>query len=588
MKKSLLIMLLLAVSMIANAVPAKRGWQTRIQADGTTVEIQLIGDEFYHFMINRDGKEVRLNDAGMYEVVGEAPSPARVQARRIKAQARRQRKEIGVKPNLAPKGVVILANFADTKMKSEHTRDVFDELCNAANCTVNNGYPSAAEYFADQSDGQYRPTFDVFGPVTLSKGYAYYGKNIKIGDDEQDEFATDAAIEACLIANRQYPELNFADYDSDKDEYVDFVYIIYAGKGEADGGVANTIWPHNWEIMNQVLPFNDDGEYDPEHGTRLSCCYTEDSVLVDGVSLNNYAMSSELSGNASFTGIGTLCHEFGHVIGLPDFYDVYYGTNHEQQLTPGEWNIMDSGSYNGKGHCPPNYDPWEKYFMGWHTPKNLGNSGRRLTLAANGTEDYNAYQINNSGKQEDATQAGLNYYIENRQQQGWDKFVPAAGMLIWKVDYDEQVWVNNEPNTEDHKPRFTLVIPSGTKIGEDYGAQNVWPYNSKNSWTGVNGKPLLEITRDGDKINAIYIEDITSFTVQWIVNGELLEAKEYNLDGTEDLVLPTKSFEACENTKFIGWTTHENWCDPFTTPEDLFTEAQGKVTDQVTYYAVFE
>ena len=150
MRKILSILLLCVLAVTASAVPARRGWQTRTQADGSTIEIQQVGDEFYHYMINRAGKEVREIN-GMYVEVGEAPTPAVTQARRAKGVARRQRKDIGVEPNLAPKGVVILANFANKSMQSGHTQATFDELCNSTNCTVNSGYPSAAQYFADQT-----------------------------------------------------------------------------------------------------------------------------------------------------------------------------------------------------------------------------------------------------------------------------------------------------------------------------------------------------------------------------------------------------------------------------------------------------
>lgn len=590
MKKSVWIVLLTAVTMTVFAVPAKRGWQTVEQADGTTVELQLIGDEFNHYWVNRAGEEVRLNAAGMYEAVGTAPSRAQVQARRAQVKARKQRAEVGVKPNLAPRGVVILVNFADTKMQSAHTLSVFDELCNSENCTVNayagKHYPSAAEYFKAQSDGKYRPQFDVFGPVTLEKGYAFYGQN---DEDGNDLYPADAVIEACILAKEQYPNLNFADYDSDKDGYVDFIYVIYAGKGEADGGDENTIWPHNWEIELNVTPYICDYRscwVDP-NGERLSCCYTEEDIVIDGVTLNNYAMSSELSGNA-LGGIGTLCHEFGHVMGLPDLYDTNYGTNYRSELTPAEWNIMDGGSYNGDGHCPPNYDPWQKYFMGWITPENLGDVGQDLVLEANGTAGYKAYQVNESGKQESATQTGLNYYFENRQQNGWDEYIPAEGMLIWKVDFDANAWTENEPNNTANRPRYTLVIPSGTRIGANRGSQNVWPYADKNTWEGVSGRPLKDITRDGKQIKLTYIDNLTSFLVQWFVNGELLESREYSKDGSEELSLPTTPFDACEDTQFIGWTQQPQWCDPFAAPEDLDENPNGNVTRPANYYAVFE
>ena len=250
MRKIVSLVIVTVIAMMAYAVPAKRGWQTRTQADGTTIEVQQFGDEFYHYMINRDGKQVREVN-GMYEVVGEAPTAEMAKARRAKGVARRQRKDVGVTPNLAPKGVVILVNFKDSEMKSGHTRATFDELCNSLNCTVNSGYPSAGQYFADQSNGAYRPQFDVFGPVDLSRNVAYYGTDKPGKDEGDDQHATDAVVEACILANEQFT-INWADYDSDSDGYVDFVYVIYAGKGQADGGASTTIWPHNWDVTSAI------------------------------------------------------------------------------------------------------------------------------------------------------------------------------------------------------------------------------------------------------------------------------------------------------------------------------------------------
>ena len=175
MKKGLLSLLLMMAGMAVYAVPAKQEWQTRTQSDGSTIEVMQLGDEFCHFLINRDGRQVRENENGMYEVIGAAPTPAQIRARRAQARARRAPQSVGTEPNLAPKGVVILANFKDSEMKAAHTQATFDELCNSTHCTVNNGFPSAAQYFADQSDGAYRPVFDVFGPVNLSRKTEYYG-----------------------------------------------------------------------------------------------------------------------------------------------------------------------------------------------------------------------------------------------------------------------------------------------------------------------------------------------------------------------------------------------------------------------------
>lgn len=453
MKRIFLSLVVMTMSVALMAVPARRGWQTRTQADGTTIEVQTIGDEFYHYTINREGKQVREVN-GMYQVIGEAPTPAVAKARHAKGVARRQRKDIGVTPNAAPKGVVILVNFSNKSMQSGHTQATFDEMCNSLNCTVNGGYPSAGQYFADQSNGTYRPQFDVFGPVTLSRNVAYYGTD---GSEEgDDQHATDAVIEGCRLANEQFT-INWADYDSDNDGYVDFVYVIYAGKGQADGGTSETIWPHNWEVSSAR-----------SYG---SCTYTAAQCKLGGKTIENYAMSSELSGN-SLGGIGTLCHEFGHVMGLPDFYDTNYGTNYDNNLTPCDWDVMDGGAYNGDGHCPPNYSPWEKEFFGWATTINPGNEGQNLTLYANGTQNYQPYQITTNGKYVGPATAGLRYYIENRQAVGWDAPLTGHGMLLWKVTFNATKWTDNEPNNTANTPYYTVVSAYGNKIGWDGSTDN--------------------------------------------------------------------------------------------------------------------
>lgn len=572
MKKIVSLIIVCVIAMMAYAVPARRGWQTRTQADGTTIEVQVIGDEFYHYMINREGQQVREIN-GMYEIVGEAPTPAVAKARRAKGVARRQRKDVGTEPNLAPKGVVILANFKDSQMKSAHTQATFDELCNSDNCTVNSGYPSAAQYFADQSNGAYHPVFDVFGPVTLSRNVSYYGTD---GSEEgDDQHATDAVVEACILANQQFT-INWADYDSNNDGKVDFVYVIYAGKGQADGGASTTIWPHNWDVTSAISYGN--------------CTYTNVQRTLGGKKIDNYAMSSELSGSA-LGGIGTLCHEFGHVMGLPDLYDTSYGSVYEGNKTPNDWNIMDGGSYNADGHCPPNYDPWEKDFFGWHTPINLGSEGQNLTLYANGTENYQAYQINASGKYVDPTTSGLRYYIENRQAVGWDEPLTGHGMLIWKVNFNASAWGNNAPNNSSTSgaPLYTIVSASGTKIGwdgeTDNCPKNTFPGTSKKtSWSGVSGKPLLNIKESNQIVTLTYIEEpvpvVDPFELTWKANG----AEFAKTTSTGKIVLPESEPTACEGKVFVGWTATENYRSD---DAPAFVKAGAAITEPTTFYAVF-
>lgn len=572
MKRIFPSLVVMTMSVALMAVPARRGWQTRTQADGTTIEVQTIGDEFYHYTINREGKQVREVN-GMYQVIGEAPTPAVAKARHAKGVARRQRKEIGVTPNAAPKGVVILVNFSNKSMQSGHTQATFDEMCNSLNCTVNGGYPSAGQYFADQSNGTYRPQFDVFGPVTLSRNVAYYGTD---GSEEgDDQHATDAVVEGCRLANEQFT-INWADYDSDNDGYVDFVYVIYAGKGQADGGTSETIWPHNWEVSSAR-----------QYG---SCTYTAAQCKLGGKTIENYAMSSELSGN-SLGGIGTLCHEFGHVMGMPDFYDTNYGTNYDNNLTPCDWDVMDGGAYNGDGHCPPNYSPWEKEFFGWATTINPGNEGQNLTLYANGTQNYQPYQITTNGNYVGPTTAGLRYYIENRQAVGWDAPLTGHGMLLWKVTFNATKWTDNEPNNTANNPYYTVVSAYGNKIGWD-GTTDNCPKNTfpgtKNvtSYTGITGKPLLNIAESNQVVTLTYIEEpqivVDPFDVQFVAYGRPYET----VQSTGTLVLPDTDPVACSDGRvFVGWCSQQNYSSETTAP--TFAKAGSQVAEGATFYAVF-
>ena len=576
MKKIFMAVMLCALAIASYAVPARRGWQTRTQADGSTIEVKVIGDEFYHYTINKEGLRVREVN-GMYEVVGEAPTPEVAKARRAQAVARRQRKDVGTTPNLAPKGVVILVNFSNKSMQSSHTQATFDELCNSLNCTVNAGYPSAGQYFADQSNGTYRPQFDVFGPVNLSRNVAYYGTDNPGDDDGDDQHATDAVVEGCRLADEQF-NINWADYDSNNDGYVDFVYVIYAGKGQADGGTSETIWPHNWSVTSAI-----------SYGY---CTYTNAQRTLGGKKIDNYAMSSELSGS-SLGGIGTLCHEFGHVMGLPDFYDTKYGTNYEQCLTPNDWDVMDGGAYGGDGHCPPNYSPWEKEFFGWHTTINLGNEGQNVTLYANGTQNYQAYQITSNGNYMSPTTAGVRYYIENRQAVGWDEPLTGHGMLIWKVTFNATKWTNNEPNNTANNPYYTIISASGSKIGWDgnakidYCPKNPFPGTAKvYSYTGISGKPLLNIAESNQVVTLTYIEEPTPVVDPFNVNFVAFGRPFATVQSTGTLVLPEEDPVACSDGRvFVGWCTQASYSSETTAP--TFAKAGDVVAEGATFYAVF-
>ena len=395
--------------------------------------------------------------------------------------------------NLVPRVPVILVNFSDKSFSATNTASAFDSLFNGDVYTYNNAYGSVRKYFSDQSSGQYEPVFDVYGPLTLSQNVAYYGTN---DSQEQDQHATDMIIEACLAADSAY-DVDFSQYDNDKDGYADIIYVIYAGRNEADGGSENTIWPHYWNVQDYI--------------GSTSCTYNQRQTLLDDVFINFYCCNSELISTGSNTSstrritIGAICHNISYTIGLPALYDTNYGTNYSNRLTPDAWDIMDYGSYNGDGNYPPNFSVWEKAYLGWTTPVNLGTTPQPLTLFANGSNNYQAYYVNSEGTEQTPTTAGLCYYLENRQQTGWDTYLPGHGLLIWLVNYNQSAWAQNAVNSTAGSPRLTVVSATGStkNIGSATdpfpGTRNV------TSWSGISDRPLTDIAESNNVITCTYI-----------------------------------------------------------------------------------
>lgn len=500
---------LLLVSAGLMARPAYPGWQQRTLSDGTPVSLRLTGDEFYHYWTTTDGKIALEQTDGTFVITGEdVPTPQKAAERR-RASAlypTKPRKAIGDR-NFAPRGLVILVQFQDVKFYSQNDSAAFYALLNKEGYNYGRATGSAADYFNAQSNGEYKPVFDVFGPVTLPHNRKYYGEQGKLHPtderEENDMYLADFVIDAVLAADED--GCDFSLYDSDNDEMVDIVYFFYAGKGQASGGSTETIWPHNWNLFSALyLGFT--------HGTSEYYATWGDYNLpvLDGKYIYNYACSEELKYDNSRTGIGAICHEFSHVLGLPDYYDTGYGTNSEDHVTPGAWSLMDAGCYNNDEKTPPNYSAYDKFFMGWTTPAFLAkNEEREVTIS---TDYHDSYQITGGKFAVDYNHSGVVYYLENRQRKGWDLYLPGHGMLIWKVNYDAGSWYSNSPNNTPGEPRYTLISAGGgTVIGDvfDYntgkythqGASDPFPGNKMvRSYTPAIGCKISDIKELNDNI----------------------------------------------------------------------------------------
>jgi len=465
-KRSMVLCLMLMVSAVAMAVPAKPGLtRTLTLTDGTTISARLVGDEHGHFWLGQDGKAYSINNEGVATTVDAEIVKARAQARRQQANARRVKRlaprKVGDVGSITgqKKGLIILVNFKDTSFKSANNNALYQRIANEVNFSYGDFKGSMYDYFYAQSDGQFQLTFDVVGPVTVSKAQSYYGGNDSSGNDK---YPATMVIEALQLVNSS---VNFSDYDWDGDKEVEQVYVVYAGQGEADGGSDDTIWPHEWELSSAA-------QYGDGSGAQT----------LDGVTINTYACGGELNGSGNIAGIGTMCHEFSHCLGYPDFYDTDYSGGQGMF----EWDLMDSGSYNDDGYRPAGYTSYERWVAGWREPIELTSTQQISNMPALVNSGAQSYIIYNQGNRNEY------FLLENRQKTGWDTDVPGAGLLILHVDYSSSAWSGNTPNDDPSHQRMTWIAADnvyqyetyqGSKYYTTSGAANdPFPYGSVNAF----------------------------------------------------------------------------------------------------------
>ena len=419
MKRTVICFLITMLALSAWAVPAKPGlWKTIRLTDGTEVLATLCGDEHAHFWMTEDGKRyVESSDADIYVPISIEQIQQRVSARRavLKKQSSRllspKKVAIGDRTHYSgvKKGLVILVEFTDVKFKSSDNLAFYKRVLNEKNFSEGSFRGSVGDYFKAQSGGQFELDFDVVGPYKMKNNQKYYGENDAAGNDMRAE---EMILEACEKADA---EVNFADYDWDGDGEVDQVFVIFAGKGEADSDVTYTIWPHMW--------------YLEKYGA---------TPIYDGVRVNTYACSNELNGAGKTDGIGCICHEFSHCLGFPDFYDIYYSGWFGMSY----FDLMAAGSYNDNCFCPPNYTAHEKLMCGWLEPTVLADKDTVITNMKSMSDDGETFIIYNDAHPDEY------YTIENRQKTGWDTSYPAKGLMFLHIDFDKDIWECNIPNSK--------------------------------------------------------------------------------------------------------------------------------------------
>lgn len=481
MKKFSMIMMAVLLSTASVwAVPARKGTARVAQPDGTTLTIRLHGDEYLHFNTTDDGYTVLKDASGAYvyaqrqgdrlvpttmiahdvahrtaaELDFLNTTPRRMVPKMMTAVANEQQQE---KQRRAAarraqydynhfKGLIILVEYNDCSFTRADYGDIMVDMVNKEGYT---GYDdtrygrftgSVRDYFYDNSNGVFTPQFDIVGPVTVDRSKYYVEAFTNAGQLMYDVIqATDSLV-------------NFRDYDGDGDGTVDMVFFLFAGAGaNVSGNDPRLLWPHAGMLYNPV-------------NYRY--------IRKDNVNLGRYACSTELFGleNSSIIdGIGTICHEFSHVLGLPDFYDTDYEESGGESNHPSEWSVMAGGSYQNNSRTPVGYTLFERYAIGFASPQLLSEEGS-YELQPLGDSNQ-GFRMNTRVKKE--------YFLfENRQKSSkWDAYLPGHGLLVFRVDStNASVWQQNQVNVNPNHNYFELVRANG---GQGSASTDPYPGTKK-------------------------------------------------------------------------------------------------------------
>lgn len=583
MRKIIVSLLLTFLVQLAIAVPPMPGVKSVLNGDGKYIDVQLFGDDFFHYTLTTDGYLIGMPAEGpnkgfyVYAYTDEkgdicltdqrvgAPMTkgAKRQAgmpqyakdianARIEVMQRMQPQGLlagdtdGQGIQRAPstiverRGLVLLVDFSD--LPFTYRGSEFSEMLNQKGYSKNGAIGSAVDYFNDNALGKATFQFDVVGPIRVSKPYAYYGENNSSGYDKN---AAELCAEAVQLAVKNFGT-DVSLYDQDGNGDIDFVFYFFAGHGEAQGASANHIWPHKSVVNAQYI-----------NGV---------SDVVNGKNIRTYACASELQGNSGtkMDGIGTFCHEFSHVLGLTDIYDTDGDTN-GKCVGMGQYSVMDGGSYNLNSNAPPYYMAFERATVGWLDEADI-------TVDKSG---YKVYSIKNIRENEavklTTKTTGLAYYLEAKHKSKWDSGIPKGGVLVYLIDKSNrkvastgktasQLWRENKPNSSPDAPcAMILHANNSTQKGNASSSiQQGWVYpNSINK----------EITPATKPSSVSRYDDSDFFYVSNIV---------FNGDGTASFVVGERTLNLTKEFPLVSIKVPQGGFSTSSSLELVDTEEQAE------------
>jgi len=563
-KMVLMIVALLLCSMTTNAIPVRPGqWSTLTLADGTTVRAELRGSEYGTWYQDAQG-QCYVQQGDCYVRIEEATADTR---RQSMPAARRSRRAFNTSTENGlgafgknSKGAmysigeytipVIMVEFEDTKFRTEHTQELFQNYLTQEGFQYHNphtnktvGVGSIRDFFVSQSEGMFKPNFKVLGKVTLDKSYKYYGQhapNDMLNDWHADEMVVDAIKIAAAQLGVDFKQYVVQPKDSYHEEGIPLVCFLYAGEAESNHANKNAedyqpdlLWPHELDI-------------------------DKDIELPGGVTvnLNSYFIGNELAKDGkSLAGIGTFVHELGHALGLPDWYCTDPSLRYHGDDAFGHWSTMDSGSYVGDSWTPMGYTAYERSYMGWLDIPTITKSGH-VKLGKPYEKNYCAVFFCEDDNEEDTEY----FIIESRYPSTWypkatekvfedDDIRYGSGLMLSRFAFDEDEWLDDGPNNEKDAKRAMMITADGEPLNRSAFQDELFG----NGVSTISGKKFLSgiawdvtisnITKNSD--GSIEFDlDLGTTGIEELKNGRIEELKSsdawYDLQGRRLQGQPTQ------------------------------------------------
>ena len=406
--------------------------------------------------------------------------------------------------------LVVLAQLPDIpfKQRQDSLLTTWKDIFNNSEALDSTFTGSVHDYFYSQSDGLFSVSFDL-QYVELSQPASHYASTQK--DDEASQFLVKEVMDSLLLR-----DIDWSQYDWYHDGEVSQLLIVYSGKGSKYGGFGPdiTIWPHQWWLsFHENLETADDAD----RCEPVSFTYQAKSYFVD-----RYCAVQEIDYQNFYGNMGTLCHEYSHCLGFPDFY--------ASGAVVGKWDLMDNGYVGNK---PVGYSAHERMFMGWNEPVEL-KMDTVITQMKVLSDSYEAYLIRNDGHADEY------YIVENRRRKGWDSVLPGDGVVIFHVDFDEETWTapNTVVNTQYGMRRYDVFRANNKSY---FPSEWAYPYTNNDMLTNVSTPAATLNNANSDStffmnkpITGIHVDDNGLASFQ-------LEVPTPVVSGVEKRVLQTSS-----------------------------------------------